>query len=345
MSDRTITLHELDRIGQGMPDLTVRHLAGILLSVADVLPPKPMTLPVVLDAPAAPAPVVSDMPPAVVAEPACAASVAPAPALPHDGPVRPYTAAEVETLVRRREAGDSYAAIAVDLERSVESCRARYHKERAQQARTRNPPQLWTIEEDAQLRSLWDAGETMSAIAQVMRRSSKVIQVRRARLGLVPRGTCVGAGPVVVDTAPVAEPVEAQPEPEDPPAEPANSQPAPAAAKPAKAPLAIRPAAAPAANPKASDDRRPQISAIVSALMQLDEDFESSDDLHIVTQRFRGRSWEDIAADLGCDEAAAKARWRAILGCKVQHKGGIVTTQGWSDLMAAARIVAGGQAA
>ncbi|HRO14740.1 MAG TPA: hypothetical protein PLL33_06805, partial [Paracoccus sp. (in: a-proteobacteria)] len=94
-------------------------------------------------------------------------------------------------------------------------------------------------------------------------------------------------------------------------------------------------------SPALPADVPPQVAAIIAALADLDEDFEPADDLHLVTQRFRGRRWETIAGELGCGENDVKARWRLILRCKVAQTGGIVTPQGWSDLMAAARLRAG----
>ncbi|HRO14739.1 MAG TPA: hypothetical protein PLL33_06800, partial [Paracoccus sp. (in: a-proteobacteria)] len=58
----------------------------------------------------------------------------------------------------------------------------------------------WSREEDDQLRSLWTAGETLTAIAAALGRSMKAVDVHRGKLGLPARGSWGGKR---VETAPV----------------------------------------------------------------------------------------------------------------------------------------------
>lgn len=64
----------------------------------------------------------------------------------------------------------------------------------------------------------------------------------------------------------------------------------------------------------------------------LDDSFAPADDLRLVEMRFKGKGFEEIAEALGCDEDAAKGRWRAILRCRVPNTGGILTESGWEYL-------------
>lgn len=159
----------------------------------------------------------------------------------------------------------------------------------------------WTESDDETLLSMYQSGARLVEIADALGRSVRAVDLRRNRLAKTdPRAKPAVKGSAVAAAAETAK----------------RRQPRP------PAPVATPPAADP-------------VAQLVGRLAELDDNFEPADDELLVRQRYLGVGFADIAAELGCDEATAKARWREILKCGVKHAGGIVTEKGWDELRAA----------
>lgn len=159
----------------------------------------------------------------------------------------------------------------------------------------------WTEADDETLLSMYQSGARLAEIADALGRSVRAVDLRRNRLAKTdPRAKPAVKGSAVAAAAETAK----------------RRQPRP------PAPVATPPAADP-------------VAQLVGRLAELDDNFEPADDELLVRQRYLGVGFADIAAELGCDEATAKARWREILKCGVKHAGGIVTEKGWDELRAA----------
>lgn len=171
------------------------------------------------------------------------------------------------------------------------------------------PPlgKTWTDADDETLLSMYQSGARLVEIADALGRSVRAVDLRRSRLAKTdPRAKPAVKGSAAAAAAKVAKRIA--------PAQPKPAIPASATAGP------------PAADP---------VAQLMDRLAELDDNFEPADDELLVRQRYLGVGFADIAAELGCDEATAKARWREILKCGVKHAGGIVTENGWDELRAA----------
>lgn len=165
----------------------------------------------------------------------------------------------------------------------------------------------WTESDDETLLSMYQSGARLVEIADALGRSVRAVDLRRSRLAKTdPRAKPAVKGSAAAAAAKVAKRIA--------PAQPKPAIPASATAGP------------PAADP---------VAQLMDRLAELDDNFEPADDELLVRQRYLGVGFADIAAELGCDEATAKARWREILKCGVKHTGAIVTAKGWGELRAA----------
>lgn len=168
----------------------------------------------------------------------------------------------------------------------------------------------WTDADDETLLSMYQSGARLVEIADALGRSVRAVDLRRSRLAKTdPR-----AKPAVKGSAAAAA---------------AKVDKRPAAAKPKPATPASATAGPPAADP---------VAQLMDRLAELDDNFEPADDELLVRQRYIGVGFADIAAELGCDDDTAKARWREILKCGVKHAGGIVSEKGWQELRSAVAL-------
>ncbi|SDL36708.1 GcrA family cell cycle regulator [Paracoccus chinensis] len=203
----------------------------------------------------------------------------------------------------------------------------------------------WTDDEKQLLERMWTEGASLAEISSALPgRTVRSVGEKRRKIGLPARATSAVARREAA-AAPAADallPPEAASHEMSEEAAPAATVAAPAAASPAatlpaapmvKEPVALT-SAMPTARPKAAKPVS-GVDAILEALAELDDSFEADDDKLLVEQRYVGAGFPGIAEELGCDEETAKARWRAILKCRVQNKGGILTQKGWADLRAA----------
>lgn len=203
----------------------------------------------------------------------------------------------------------------------------------------------WTEDEKRTPERMWTEGAPLAEISAALPgRTVRSVGEKRRKISLPGRATSVverreaAAAPAADESLPSKAAPHKMPEE----AAPVTPEAAPAASSPAAtlpvAPMVNEAVALPSAMPKA----RPKVSsptsgvdAILEALAELDDSFEAADDKLLVEQRYVGAGFPGIAEELGCDEETAKARWRAILKCRVQNKGGILTQKGWADLRAA----------
>lgn len=97
-----------------------------------------------------------------------------------------------------------------------------------------------------------------------------------------------------------------------------------------------------------SSQARPMTGAqrdLMVRIMRLDDDFTPQDDLYLV-EAILGRTPLDVIADhLGCDIAAVKNRWVALVGFDPTKRPGGMPLQLQSDLVAVLRVLAEGEAA
>lgn len=203
----------------------------------------------------------------------------------------------------------------------------------------------WTEEEQQTLERMWTEGASITEISAALPgRTPRSVSEKRRKIGLPARATSavVRREAAAAPAADAPLPPEAASHEMSEEAAPAAPEAAPAAASPAailpaapmvKEPVALT-SAMPTAYPKASKQAS-GVDAILEALAELDDSFEAEDDKLLVEQRYVGAGFPGIAEELGCDEETAKVRWRAILKCRVQNKGGILTQKGWADLRAA----------
>lgn len=246
-------------------------------------------------------------------EPPEPAETEPAPALRAEAQepaaARPWTPAEDETLLSMFASGAKLGDIAEALGRTEIGVNTRRQRLLPTDPRANIPQRArpWTEAEDETLLAMYQSGARLGEIAEAVGRTVRAVDVRRHRLARTdPRATPAVKGSAVATAAKVAKRIA--------PAKPKPSPHAPAAAAP------------PAADP---------VAQLVDRLAELDDNFEPADDELLVRQRYLGVGFADIAAELGCDEATAKARWREILKCGVKHTGAIVTAKGWGELRAA----------
>lgn len=189
---------------------------------------------------------------------------------------------------------------------------------------------IWSKADDQRLVDMWHAGSSFPAIAAELQRSAQGVQHRLTRLRKSGE-----FGPLALrkrarsdaDPQPKATPEARSEEPE---------------AQPAASPAAISrkptPAAAPARVSPAARQLPAAARTVYDHLVQLDDSFTPDDDLNLIRGRQRGETMEAIAEDVGSDVATVRDRWRAILKCKVESKGGIVTAAGHENLLAAATL-------
>ena len=189
---------------------------------------------------------------------------------------------------------------------------------------------IWSKADDQRLVDMWHAGSSFPAIAAELQRSAQGVQHRLTRLRKSGE-----FGPLALrkrarsnaDPQPKATPEARSEEPE---------------AQPEASPAAIlrkpTPAAAPARVSPAARQLPAAARTVYDHLVQLDDSFTPDDDLNLIRGRQRGETMEAIAEDVGSDVATVRDRWRAILKCKVESKGGIVTAAGHENLLAAATL-------
>lgn len=222
---------------------------------------------------------------------------------------RPWTPEEDERLLSMFAAGVGLGEIAQALDRPEIGVNTRRQRLRATDPRAHIPPraQPWTDADDETLLTMYQSGARIAEIADALGRTVSAVDIRRGRLAKTdPRANPAVKGSAVAAAAKVAKRRQ--------PAKRKPATPAPAVTMP----LGDGP-----------------VAQLVGRLAELDDNFEPADDELLVRQRYLGVGFADIAAELGCDEATAKARWREILKCGVKHAGGIVTEKGWDELRAA----------
>lgn len=84
---------------------------------------------------------------------------------------------------------------------------------------------------------------------------------------------------------------------------------------------------------------------LMARVMRLEDDFTPQDDLYLVEAILGRRPLDVIADQLGCDQAAVKARWQALLGFDPKVRKGGVPLDLQSDLVVVLRQLAGEAAA
>lgn len=178
---------------------------------------------------------------------------------------------------------------------------------------------IWSKADDKRLVEMWDAGSPDAEIAAELQRSARAVQNRLARLRKSGE-----FGPLAV-----RKPGRPVPVPE--PAPQLETRAAATTTEPT-------PSAAPAVMPPAASRLPAAARTIYEHLARLDDSFTPGDDLDLIRKRQAGATMEAIAEDLGSDVAAVRDRWRAILKCKVESKGGIVTPAGHESLLSAATL-------
>lgn len=189
---------------------------------------------------------------------------------------------------------------------------------------------IWSKADDQRLVDMWHAGSSFPAIAADLQRSAQGVQHRLTRLRKSGE-----FGPLALRKR---ARLDADPQPkatheaksEEPEAQP-EASPAAISRKPTPATVPAR--VSPAARQLPAAAR-----TIYDHLVQLDDNFTPEDDLNLIRGRQRGETMEAIAEDVGSDVATVRDRWRAILKCKVESKGGIVTAAGHENLLAAATL-------
>lgn len=176
-------------------------------------------------------------------------------------------------------------------------------------------PQLpcWPDEDKAKAVGMRGDGFSPSHIAKVIGRP---LRETRAVLAAVPPEE---GGQLVEEPAP--EPAE--PGEPDEPAEPASQ---------------VEPPPPAAVAPPALTMRQ---NRLVDHLGRLGDDFEPADDLWLVTSLAKGSSLDVIADQLGCDMAAARARFRSMLTDDITSSRGAITLDGQADLLEALKYRAG----
>ena len=132
----------------------------------------------------------------------------------------------------------------------------------------------------------------------------------------------------------------------DKPANTPTPQPA-APVQPAPAAPPVAPVPSVALVPMSSQ-ARPMTGAqrdLMVRIMRLGDDFTPQDDFYLV-EEILGRTPLDVIADhLGCDIAAVKNRWVALVGFDPTKRPGGLPLQLQSDLVAVLRVLAEGEAA
>ncbi|SHL80205.1 hypothetical protein SAMN05444389_101423 [Paracoccus solventivorans] len=245
-------------------------------------------------------------------EPPEPAETEPAPALRAEAQepaaARPWTPAEDETLLSMFASGAKLGDIAEALGRTEIGVNTRRQRLLPTDPRANIPQRArpWTEAEDETLLAMYQSGARLGEIAEAVGRTVRAVDVRRHRLARTdPRATPAVKGSAVAASTETAKRRRVKPRKAKPPQT--------------------------AAAPAVPDG----VAHLVDCLAELDDNFEPADDELLVRQRYLGVGFADIAAELGCDEATAKARWREILKCGVKHAGGIVTEKGWDELRAA----------
>lgn len=204
-------------------------------------------------------------------------------------------------------------------------------------------PDAWTDADNAVLRVMWDAGETIPAIAKAMSRAEKAITVHRQRLGIPPR--LPGWHKLRTDggaTSPV--PAAAVPAPGEAPA----AVPAPVDAPATKAALqtiARKPSDARIAAARAVVVERGAVltSSQTRLLAHIDrmadsDDFAPADDLYLAESLARGIASSVIADQLGCEAKHLGPRLRALRNREIVNDKGQPTIEGQADLLAVLRF-------
>ena len=206
--------------------------------------------------------------------------------------------------------------------------------QRAEERRAPRPRHLpggvteWTDDEKQLLERMWAEGASLADISAALPgRTVRSVGEKRRKIGLPARA----GQPVEQGAASAATAADAALTPEAVTTEDPEQAPKVAPVVPEVAPAV--PEVAPARMPPAGLSNG--AARIFEAMAALDDSFAPDDDKLLVEQRYVGAGFPGIAEELGCDEETAKARWRAILKCRVQNKGGILTQKGWADLRAA----------